>query len=131
MKSYRFIITVIIIVFSGQALAGDLCAALNGAKIIAQDSENTYLGKIASKYDSDSIFNEYGSHGSKYNSKCIWNEYSTFGGQYSSYSPFNAYSSTPPMLIKNGKVIGYLSTNKYLQYTISPNIVKAACEDEL
>lgn len=37
----------------------DACSMLNGAVIIAQDDANTYLGKIALPYDSDSIFNEY------------------------------------------------------------------------
>ncbi|MDE7127117.1 MAG: hypothetical protein K2O58_04380, partial [Bacteroidales bacterium] len=33
-----------------------------------------YLGKLnASKYDSESIWNQYGKYGSRYNSKSIWN----------------------------------------------------------
>ena len=102
---------------------------LRGAKIIAQDDKNTYLGKLANAYDSDSIFNEYGTYGSEYSSKSIWNEYSTFGSEYSSYSPFNSYTSTPPMIIKNGKVIGYLTTNKAIKASVSPNILKAIKEE--
>ena len=107
--------------------AQDMCSALNGAVIIAQDSENTILGKIASEFDKDSIFNEYGTYGSEYSSRSIWNEYSKFGNEYNSYSPFNEYSSKPPMIIKSGKLIGYLTTNKYIQGAISPNLLKAVC----
>jgi len=107
------------------------CSIASGAKIIAQDSKNTYLGKVASSYDSDSIFNEYGTYGSEYNSNSIWNEYGTFGSEYNNYSPFNTYTNSPPMLVKNGEIVGYLSANKYMSNTISPNLLKALCKDEL
>ena len=111
--------------------AEEVCSILNGSKIIAQDSENTYLGEIKNKYASDSIFNDYGNYGGKYSSTSIWNQYSTLGNKYSSYSPFNKYTSTPPMIIKNGKVIGYLSSNEGIKASISPNLLKALCEDNL
>jgi hypothetical protein len=111
--------------------AEDVCSIVRDAKIIAQDDENTYLGKISNSYDSESIFNEYGTYGSDYSSNSIWNEYSTFGSEYSSYSPFNQFTSTPPMIIKGGKIIGYLSANKSIEASISPNLLKALCEDEL
>ena len=111
--------------------AEEVCSIVSGAVIIAQDDENTYLGKIASPYDSKSIFNEYGSHGSEYSSNSIWNQYGTFGSEYSTYSPFNKYTSTPPMIIKNKKIIGYLSANKSLRSSIAPNFLKALCKDEL
>jgi Uma2 family endonuclease len=101
----------------------DLISLLNGSSIIAQDNENTYLGKITSQYNTESVFNEYGKYGSEYNSSCIWNEYSTFGNEYNSLSPFNDYSSKPPMIIKNGKLIGYLTTNKTIKGGLSPNLL--------
>ncbi len=53
-----------------------------------------YLGKInASKYDSESIWNEYGKYGSRYNSKSIWNEYGTYGSKYNVSLRRNAYCS--------------------------------------
>lgn len=119
----------IIIVFPLSSVAQDVCTIVDGAVIIAQDAEHTYLGKITSKYDSDSIFNEYGTYGSQYSSKSIWNEYATFGGKYSSYSPFNEYSSEPPMIIKDRSLLGYLSTNKYIQGSVSPNLIKALCAE--
>ena len=45
--------------------------------IFGNDDYDVYLGKLnASKYDSESIWNEYGSYGSSYSSNSIWNEYS-------------------------------------------------------
>lgn len=114
-----------------QANAEEVCGIVKGAALIAQDDKNTYLGKITNLYDSDSIFNEYGIYGSKYSSSSIWNEYATFGSEYSSYSPHNAYTSKPPIIIKNRKILGYLSANKSIKSSIAPNLLKVLCRDEL
>ena len=119
------------LVTAPNAFAEEVCDLVNGSVLIAQDSQNTYLGKIVNSYQADSIFNEYGTYGSEYNSGSIWNEYGTFGSEYNSYSATNSYTTTPPMIIKNKKVIGYLSANKSMGGTISPNLLKALCEDEL
>jgi hypothetical protein len=89
--------------------------------LFAQDNKNTYLGKLTTDtYDSESIFNEYGTYGSKYSTNSIWNEYGNFGSKYSTYSAFNPYTSTPPMIVQDGEIIGYLTVNKYVTNAISP-----------
>lgn len=118
----------IALVAPAAAFGQDLCSVLSGAVIIAQDSEHTYLGRISSKYDGDSIFNDYGPHGGKYSSESIWNEYSQFGGQYSSYSPFNEYTSQPPMIIKDREILAYLTVSKYMNGAVSPYLLKARCQ---
>lgn len=130
MRQY-VLLTVIGFVIAPNVFAEEVCGLVNGSVLIAQDSQNTYLGKIVNSYQSDSIFNEYGTYGSEYNVGSIWNEFGTFGGEYNSYSVANAYTTTPPMIIKNKKIIGYLSANKSMQGTISPNLLKALCKDEL
>ncbi|WP_439449278.1 hypothetical protein [Stenotrophomonas sp. ATs4] len=89
------------------------------------------LGKITNSFDTDSIFNEFGTYGNEFSSESIWNEFSTFGNKFNSDSPFNEFSSSPPMIIKGGKVIGYLSANKNIRGSISPNLLKALCKDAL
>lgn len=127
----KFVSTIVLfLLLASHANAEEVCDIVKGAALIAQDDKNTYLGKITNSYDSDSIFNEYGTYGSEYNSSSIWNEYATFGSEYSSYSPHNSYTSTPPMIIKNRKILGYLSANKSIQSSISPNLLKALCKDE-
>lgn len=111
--------------------ANQLCGIVSGATLIAQDDNNTNLGNVTNSYDSNSIFNSFGIYGNEYNSKSIWNEYGTFGSEYSQYSPFNASSTKPPMLIKNGNIIGYLSNNKRINNSVAPNLLKAICKDEL
>lgn len=99
--------------------------------MLAQDGKNTYLGRITNSYDSESIFNDYGTYGSAYNSSSIWNQYATFGSEYSSHSATNQYTTTPPMIVKNRRIIGYLSANTSIRASISPNLLKALCKDEL
>jgi len=101
--------------------AQNLVSELSGSVIIAEDG--TYLGKIASKFDSDSIFNKYGKYGSEYSATSVWNRYGTYGSEYSSYSAFNSYASKPPRIYKNGKFIGYLTVNRYLANSVNPHIL--------
>lgn len=107
----------------------NVCLTVIGAKVIAQDGNNTYLGKILDKYDSESIFDKYGNYGSKYSSPSLWDEYGDFGNKYSIYSHNNPNTPTPPMIIKNGKVIGYLSSNKTISPSISLNLLNATCNE--
>lgn len=134
MQTTRNILASLVLAFAISApaqAAEELCSIVSSAVLVAQDDENTYLGKITNSYDSESIFNEYGTYGSEYSSSSIWNKYATFGSEYSSYSPFNEYTSTPPMIIKNRKIIGYLSVNKNLGASVSLNLLSALCKDEL
>lgn len=80
-----------------------------------------YLGKLTSnEYDSDSLFNEYGTYGSKYAADSIWNEYGTYGSDYSNESVFNKYATKPPAIVLNNKIIGYLTTNTTVANAVSP-----------
>lgn len=83
--------------------------------IYGGSDHDVFLGCLNSnKYDSKSIWNEYGTYGSKYNSKSIWNEYGTYGSSYSAYSPWNDYASYPPVIVdEEDNFYGYLTINQY------------------
>lgn len=82
---------------------------------IFSNDGKVFLGTLSlNTYDSNSIFNQYGNHGSKYSSTSIYNTYGTYGSRYSTYSAYNPYTSTPPVLVYQGKIRGYVTTNKYL-----------------
>lgn len=78
-------------------------------------NHDVYLGCLTSnEYDSESVWNSYGTYGSKHNTKSIWNNYGTYGGKYGTYSPWSTTCSTPPIVVdKAGKFYGYLTVNKY------------------
>lgn len=78
-------------------------------------NHDEYLGCLnCDKYNSNSIWNAYGTYGSKYNSNSIWNAYGTYGSSYNLYSPWNEYSNDSPVIVdKDGNFYGYFTANKY------------------
>ena len=101
----------------------NLYLLLEGATLIGQDDERTFLGIIGDNYSDKSIFNKYGDYGSKYSSTSIWDAYGDFGGEYSDFSPFSQFAIHPPLLVMDGEVLGVLSLNKYLEGAISPYVI--------
>jgi len=83
--------------------------------IYGGEDYKVYLGKLnASPYDTESVWNAFGTYGNTYSSNSIWNEYGKYGSEYSSYSPFNDFASYPPILIdRAGNFYGYFTSNKY------------------
>jgi len=115
-------------VISFQTLAASSyeCYELEGSKIIAQDG--TFLGTLDDNYETESIYNEYSEHGSSYDSDSIWNDYSDYGGDYSNQSPFNEYSSNPPILLKDGEIVGKLTTDPYEYDGVDPRSIGKDCD---
>lgn len=93
-------------------------------------NHDEYLGCLnCDKYNSNSIWNTYGTYGSKYNSNSIWNAYGTYGSKYNSYSPWNSYSNDSPIIVdKDGNFYGYLTTNKYRSKRADFGLVKILYE---
>lgn len=101
--------------------------AFEGARVVTEDGE--FLGVVTNPYASSSIFNSYGRYGNQYATNSIWNEYGRFGGSYSSESARNQYASRPPLLIRDRRVIGRLTTNRYLDGAVNPIVLGAVCYD--
>ncbi len=88
-------------------------------RIFAGRDHTVFIGKWASPYDLESIWNKYGEYGSKYKDKSIWNNYGDYGSKYKDSSPWNAYSSNPPVMVdKNDRVVGYLTCGYKADYKI-------------
>ena len=111
----------------------DVHVATIGTELYIYGGKNSkeFLGKLnASKYDSESIWNTYGTYGNKYNSKCIWNKYGEYGSHYNSYCPFNKYGSNPPVLLdKQGKFYGYFTANKNASHRANNQVADIVCEN--
>lgn len=82
---------------------------------------DVFLGSLnTNKYDSESIWNKYGTYGSKYQSNSIWNKYGTYGSKYNTYSPWNQYSTNPPVIVDaEGNFYGYFTINRYMQKRVT------------
>ena len=102
--------------------------ALNGASIYSQETPRKYLGKIASKYDSDSIFDKYGDYGSKYASDSIWDRYGSYGGERGGNSPFNRRTTSPPTIVSGGRVLGFLTANPSIRGGLDVETVRRLLE---
>lgn len=93
------------------------CQAVHSQQlhIYGGSNHDDFLGSLNSSiYDSNSIWNEYGTYGNPYNPNSIWNEYGTYGNKYSSYSPWNEYAAEPPVIVDgDGNFYGYFTVNKY------------------
>ena len=98
--------------------------------IIADDGNNTYLGDISSQFKANSIFNEFGRYGSEFQAKSIWNKFGRYGSEFGQYSAFSDVSFSPPMIVKDKRIIGRVSTNEALVDAINPNLLKALFRNE-
>lgn len=97
-----------------------MLAALEGASIRAQDG--TYLGLISSdRLRADAIGNPTGTHGSEESQSSIRNPLCKYGNRYGGLSAFNQYASRPPVVERDGRVLGYLTLNPLKQPAINPN----------
>jgi hypothetical protein len=102
----------------GQAARDNSQSTLNsGSYLIAADKQ--FLGEITdNKFSQNSILNEFGPYGSAFSSTSIFNEYCPYGGDYGQFSPKNPYNTQPPSLFINGKFLGVVSANEYVQNRI-------------
>jgi hypothetical protein len=105
----RYLFCALLAIFSLSAFAQKQLQIYGG------QSHDVYLGCLnCDSYNSNSIWNEYGTYGSSYNTKSIWNEYSQYGSDYSTYSLFNTTARYPPVVVdKDGNFYGYLTINEY------------------
>lgn len=90
-------------------------AAADDYLIYGGNSGRVFLGCLTcSKYDSDSVHNQYGSYGSPYNFESIFNRYGDHGSKYSNYSVCNPYANDPPVVVdRQGNYYGRLTVNRY------------------
>ena len=81
-----------------------------------------FLGNVnRNPFDNDSLSNQYGPFGNRYGPESIFNQYSQYGSPYGSESPYNKFSTTPPIFVKGGESLGYLTVNQYLTPRLDPD----------
>lgn len=113
-----------------QADAAAAVGILDGALVVAQDGRGTVLGSVGDRFGLDSIFNPYSNEGSRFGLDSVNNQYGDFGSRYSDLSARNEFAQQPPMIIMDGEVVGYLTTNKYLPGAINFYELKEAMTGE-
>ncbi len=78
------------------------------------DDHQTFLGCAnCSKFEGDSICNQFGQFGSEFQSDSIWNMFGTYGSKFNSSSPWNEFAQRSVAIVdRNGGFYGYLTANK-------------------
>lgn len=78
--------------------------------------EPVYLGCwTCSRFDTESIHNDFGPYGSRFSSTSIRNPFSQYGGEFRTGSACNPFTySAPYMLRGDGILVGRLSVNEFL-----------------
>ncbi|MEX0654205.1 MAG: hypothetical protein WD534_01530 [Phycisphaeraceae bacterium] len=95
-----------------------------GASIISAEDDPVFLGTIEDSIKRESIFNDVGPYGSNTGRHSIWNEVGRYGGPVGRYSPFNSVTRTPPLIVKDDKVIGRLTVNPVVSGAVEPSLLK-------
>lgn len=99
--------------------------SLAGGKLVLYGGKGheQYLGCLScSKYELESITNNYGTYGNRYAANSIWNVYGLYGSKYSPYSWRNPYATQPPVILdEDGNIYGYFTVNKYYPNRVSMN----------
>jgi hypothetical protein len=81
-----------------------------------------FLGNVnRNRFDADSLVNQYGPYGSRFAAESIFNKFSQYGSPYGTESPYNKFSTTPPIFVKDGESLGYLTVNQYLTPRLDPD----------
>ena len=79
------------------------------------DDHQTFLGCVnCSKFEADSICNQFGRFGSEFQGDSIWNMFGTYGSKFNASSPWNQFSqgSVAIVGIGNGGLRSFAPANK-------------------
>lgn len=97
----------------------------SGTILVARDGQ--FLGNVTcNEFDSDGIFNRFGSYGSQFSSTSIWNQFGTYGSQFGSYSPFNKFGQAPEILDGNS-LVAYLTVSAISTPAVTPEELVYSC----
>jgi hypothetical protein len=105
------------------------CADISGASVFSQEDTPMYLGFVGSNFASDSINSKYGTFGNSLGPYSVRNSYIKYGSSSGLYSANSNYALYPPVIVKKGKSIAFLSTNSALNKlpTVSLSTIDSVC----
>lgn len=87
------------------------CGNLDGARIVSQEDAPVYLGFFGGRLANDSIYNTLGPYGSNLSSTSVRNNLGRYGSSTSAESAQNNLALRPPLIVRDGFVVGILTTN--------------------
>ena len=109
------------------SFSGLTCEGLDGARVYSTQEPPAYLGFLGGSFAADSVNNSLGTYGSEFSENGIRNQFSPFGSVFGQLSHANVNSINPPVVVKNGNTLMYLSSNTILLGTISLTSLDSNC----
>ena len=91
------------------------CANLDGASVFSQEPNPVYLGYFGSAGAANSIENTSSPYGSPSSATSVRNTGGMYGNTFGAYSANSFGATLPPIIVKYGLTIGFLTTNQSLQ----------------
>lgn len=125
----RLAVLFVCLVFCRGLFAQSYCDEFDGAQLFSQEDRPVYLGFLGTDFASDSVFNAAGDFGSAMSPTSIFNVAGRYGSAHGAFSAFNDLASRPPVIVVQGRVIGYLSSNteQFKGYTLEK--IQALCPE--
>ncbi len=96
----------------------DLCHDLYLATVRAADGQ--YLGRLGGMFDASALSHVDGVYGGGRSHTSVFNRLGRYGSATSPLSAQNLTASDPPMIIHNGRQVGYLTFNPLRVPSLSP-----------
>lgn len=94
---------------AAKAACGRQTGDWHDATVLAYDGR--YLGKLTNRFDTESIANQFGTPGNKFNTDSVMSEFGAYGSKTSDMSPWNKNATRPPVLYRDGAIVGVFTAN--------------------
>lgn len=121
------IILMVLLMASTNSYAQITCSILDGASVYSNEAQSRYLGFFGNSSATESIMNKIGTYGSQISPSSVRSQIGMYGSTVSILSANSSLTSTPPMIIKNNQLIGYLTVNRLIQGGVSLAVIDSSC----
>ncbi len=103
------------------------CVDLDGAAVYSDEPTPAFLGFLGNATATDSIMNLNGPHGSTTGEFSVRNPDSKYGKWVSHFGIINIYAIHPPLIFRDGVIIGRLTSSIYWPDRVSLNYIDTTC----
>lgn len=103
------------------------CEQLDGASVYSQEPAPVFLGFFGASFIANSIYRTSGDYGSTTAARSMRNKSAIYGSTSSNYSASNPSATLPPIIVRNGATLGYVTTNTDLFGGFSLSVIDSAC----
>lgn len=110
---------------TAEATVVDFINALDGqAHLLGADG--AFLGIVSiDRFHETSVCNKFGTFGSRFENMSVWNRFGNYGNQISDLSAYHNHAPTPPAIVYQKNIIGFLTKNRRQSDGLDPDLLFA------